>query len=344
MQGRIAVIVEHAEGEINPVTYEVAAAGVYIGSIVRGRVVLVVVGEDLTRIAPFLYEATGLPVCAVEVPGLGFYNGEVYRQVLGVTLTNLEAAYVCMANTTQGMDLAPGLSVRLNAACVTGVEAIDRDGERLVFSRSMIGGKVTARVRADAPVTVLTIQSGVFRAHGSGDAVEGSAPSHELAAAVEFRKMDCAPRRSRSLGIREGDLADAGLANARIIVAAGRGVGTLETLEQVRRLAATFPSATFAASRPLCDLGWVEYPRQVGITGSTVAPDLYIACGISGAIQHVLGMRGSGFVAAINIDPNAAMFRDADVCIVEDLSTFIPILIKSLHKRGNADANPLESE
>jgi len=244
-----------------------------------------------------------------------------------------------MANTTQGMDLAPGLAVRLNAACVTGVESVERDGDRVCFSRSMLGGKVSAQVSLSAETAVVTVQPGAFQSCEPVDCRVSTAIADADEDRVEFRKMEYSPRRSRSLGVREGQPKDSALSEARVIVAAGRGVGSQENLQLVRQLSEIFPSAAFAASRPLCDLGWVEYPRQVGLTGAVVAPELYVACGISGALQHVVGMRGSGFVVAINSDPNAAMFADADVCVVEDLSMFIPILVEAWRNQARGSAH-----
>ena len=124
----------------------------------------------------------------------------------------------------------------------------------------------------------------------------------------------------------------AGISEADVIVAAGQGFGEEENLELARQLAAVFPKSAIAGSRIVCDLGWLGYGCQVGVTGATVSPRLYIACGISGAVQHVTGMRGSGFIVAINKDPAAAIFQMADVCVVEDLITFIPILLETYQK------------
>jgi electron transfer flavoprotein alpha subunit len=117
--------------------------------------------------------------------------------------------------------------------------------------------------------------------------------------------------------------ADAALGQAQVVVAAGLGVGGPENLELLRRLAAQFPNSALAGSRPVCDLGWLPYRQQVGLTGATVAPRLYIACGISGARQHTVGMQGSGFIVAISHDPQAAIFNLADVCVEEDLTAFL---------------------
>jgi electron transfer flavoprotein alpha subunit len=137
------------------------------------------------------------------------------------------------------------------------------------------------------------------------------------------------PRQTRALGVAEAGAQDLDLTLADVVVCAGRGVGSAENIDGVRRLAALFPKSAVACSRPVCDLGWMDYRHQVGLTGRTVAPKLYIACGVSGAAQHLAGMRGAGFVVAVNKDPHAAIFQVADVGVVEDLAAFIPLLISS---------------
>jgi electron transfer flavoprotein alpha subunit len=137
---------------------------------------------------------------------------------------------------------------------------------------------------------------------------------------------------TRSLGIKQPEADTSGISEADVLISAGVGIGDEENLEFIYALADLFPKSAVAGSRIVCDLGWLEYKCQVGVTGATVSPELYVACGISGAVQHVTGMRGSGFIVAINTDPSAAIFHTADVCIVENLKTFIPVLIEEYKK------------
>jgi len=116
-------------------------------------------------------------------------------------------------------------------------------------------------------------------------------------------------------------------------VAAGRGVGEIENMRLIKQLSALFPRSAVAGSRPVCDMGWLDYKRQVGLTGATVSPKLYIACGISGAMPHQVGMQGAGFIVAISTDPRAPIFNLSDVCIQEDLKRFIPALVEEFQKR-----------
>lgn len=279
--------------------------------------VLVVTGSDSAG-AQELIRATGRDGMVVAAAGLVGYNGEVVKTVLGEALKGLDAAFVLLAHTSLGMDLAPALAVRLGADCLTGITAIRADNDRPLFCRPVYNGKLVAEMTSLRAVTVLTVQPGSFR---SGKKKPGETGT------VEIVSVDVRPKKSRSLGRIPASQEDVGLSDARVIVAAGNGIGSQENLELVRDLVDRFPGSALAGSRIVCDRGWLAYSRQVGATGTTVAPDLYIACGISGALQHVSGMAGSGFVVAINTDENAAIFNAADVCIVADLTEFIPAFL-----------------
>jgi electron transfer flavoprotein alpha subunit len=146
------------------------------------------------------------------------------------------------------------------------------------------------------------------------------------------------PRRSRSLGVKRVRTENAGLAQADVIVSAGRGIGKRENLDLIHRLAELFPRSAVGGSRPICDLGWLGYKHQIGQTGATVTPKLYIACGISGASQHLAGMRGAHFIVGINTDPHAAIFNVADVVVAEDVTTFIPTLLKAYQEKKHQPA------
>jgi electron transfer flavoprotein alpha subunit len=135
---------------------------------------------------------------------------------------------------------------------------------------------------------------------------------------------------SRTLGIAESAHLYSALKDAEVIVSGGRGIGKRENVSLIKRLAAVFPRSAVGASRSACDLGWFEHRHQIGTTGQTVSPRLYIACGISGAFQHVSGMRGAQTILAINTDRHAPIFQVAHYCIVEDLTTFIPILLREI--------------
>jgi len=320
---KVVVVAESGRGRVLPVTYELIGAAEEIGCLGSWPVQAVVLGDQAEKMAQEISRAAGWPVIAGVNRHLDAYNGELYKEILSRLLPELKPAFVCLAHTSRGWDYGPGLAVRLGAACITGVEKINRTDQGLSMTRSMFGGKITADVVSKAGTTVLTIQPGAFKARVS---------DHARRPQVEVRRFDVEPRSSKYLGMKKAKESDALLNQAEVVVAAGRGVGKPENLALIRRLAALFPKAAVAGSRPVCDAGWLEYKRQVGQTGATVSPRLYLACGISGASQHTMGMRDSGFIVAVSTDPNAAIFNLADVGIVEDLTTFIPILIAELEK------------
>jgi electron transfer flavoprotein alpha subunit len=321
----IVVIAEHAEGQVRPVTYELAAFARALQKEMQSPdIKIVVIGDAIGQMAEIIAGKTGLSVIAVCVPGLAGYSAEVHKNVLAAVLTKWRPSHVCAAHSTQGLDFAPGLAVRLGAACVTGVEAIVKQDHGICFRRAVFGGKIMADVHADSPMVMLCVLPGSFVPDPGDAAAPGT---------VTMRTMESVPEQSFSRGTIRKSMDASAVAEADVIVAAGRGIGDKDHLDLIYRLAAIFPKSAVGGSRIVCDSGWLDYAQQIGVTGCTVSPSLYIACGISGAIQHVSGMRGSGFIVSINTDPKAAIFNMSDVCIVEDLATFIPILIEIYEKR-----------
>jgi electron transfer flavoprotein alpha subunit len=247
-------------------------------------------------------------------------------------LKNEAPGWVLMADTTFGRHLAPVLAARLSAACVSGVEMVGGDDRGIVLTRAVWGGKFRVAVRVESPMALVTVAGGAFAGQPAAGGQE--APIH-------WRCSDAADGGRRHLKRIQAREADIGLSQARVIVAAGTGIGDADRLDLVRALAGRIPGAVVAGSRPVCDRGWLPYDRQVGITGATVAPALYIACGISGAPQHLAGMSGAELVVAINKDPKAAMFNHADIGVVEDLKTFLPLLIEACSSSaGIPDGGP----
>ena len=325
MSQSIVVIVEHVEGQVRPVTYELAA---FARSLQKEMpscdIKIVVIGDAIDKMAEIIASKTGLSVFAICVPGFVGYSAVVYKNVLSDLLPEWHSSHVCAAHSTQGLDFAPGLAVRLGAACVTGVEAIVKQDQGICFRRAICGGKIMADMHADSSMAILCVLPGSFVPDPKDAAALGT---------VTMRTMESAPQKSFSRGVIRKSMDASAVTEADVIIAAGRGIGDKDHLDLICCLAALFPKSAVAGSRIVCDLGWLDYARQIGVTGCTVAPALYIACGISGAIQHVSGMRGSGFIVSINTDPKAAIFNMSDVCIVEDLATFIPILIETHEKR-----------
>lgn len=320
MHASILIIAEHADGQVRPVTYELAAAAsVLCREMVASDIEIVVIGEAVDDPAADIAVRTGMPVTAIQVPGLSAYNADTYKHVLAGLVSERKPSYVLTAHSTQGVDFLPGLAVRLGAACMTGVEAIVKEDSGLCFRRAVCGGKIMADIHSDSAMVMLTILPGAFAAVSAAVPIPGP---------VTLRSMDFVSQRCFPQGVQRKNTDISALAEADVIVAAGRGIGEKDNLMLIHRLAERFPRSAVAGSRIVCDSGWLDYAQQVGVTGSTVSPRLYIACGISGAVQHVSGMRGADFVVSINTDRHAAIFNVSDICVVEDLTTFIPLLLR----------------
>ncbi len=319
--GSIVVVAEHFEGKIRPITYELVHFAEALQQVSPAPIKILVLGEKVETLAKSLAGTTGKDVLGIHAPQLAQYNGQVYKSILHETLRDHPPAYVCIGHSSRGSDFAPGLAMRLKAACITGVSALSVQENMICFSRDVYGGKINADMTSFTKTTVLTIQPGSYGPTPDKDQPKGN---------VYLKSMAVAPQASATLSTTPFQTSGLDLSAARVIVSAGRGIGEEENLQLIRNLASAIPQSVVCGSRPVIDLGWLTYDRQVGVTGATVTPDLYLACGISGAAQHTGGMKGSGFIVAINADPMAAIFNLSDICIVEDLATFIPVLLEAM--------------
>jgi electron transfer flavoprotein alpha subunit len=321
----IAVIVEHDNGDIRPVTYELLGFARKIQHLNSGRIMAVIIGHGISEAADQIAREAGVDVTAVSAEQLAYYNGEAYRFVLKQILAEIRTGIVCIANSSQGSDFAPGLAVQLNAACITQVERVRESERGLIFSRRIFGGKVQSDILPLVETVVLTFQPGV---------IEPVNIKEGLAGEVIFKQINVPPQKSTTISREVVQTGDVQIADAKVVISAGRGIGDESQLSMIYQLASHIPHAVVCGSRPVVDMGWLPHGRQVGVTGATVSPALYMACGISGAEQHVSGMRGSDFIVSINRDPTAAIFHMSDICIVEDLKTFIPAFIDELQKNA----------
>lgn len=321
--GPVVIVVEQDRRGLSAVNQDLVACARGLAEPLSAPVHAIVLGNCPKPAAAEMARTFGIDVTAVENPVLKDYCAEIYLQELNALLAERAPSFVLTGHTGMGCDFAPGLAVGLGAACITAVEDMVYHQGQALFFRAIAGGKLIAGVGASTATAVITVLPGAFREQGV------SAPP--TAGQVTVRAGSVRPCQSRAMGIQRGEDTASNLDQARVVVSAGNGIGTPDNLTLVERLASLFPGSAVAGSRPVCDQGWLPYNRQVGVTGKVVAPDVYIACGISGASQHVAGMSGSGLVVAINTDPHAAIFREADIGIVEDLTTFIPVLLDIFH-------------
>jgi len=334
----MAVVAELAAGLPTPVTLELIAFAKTLRGDQTGPVRVFVVGKGIEKAVALLSEIPDVVVAGFSGASLAAYSAEAWKNVLAPRLAGLKPRFVCIAHDATGSDFAPGLAVRLGAGCITAIESARLDGAVVIFRRSLLNGKITAEVASQAETTVITLLPGVHRYAGAGEAAQqsrGVSLSEErlLAAQARIIAIPEMSLTSRPLGALSAPDEDADLAVAEVVVAAGRGIGKEENLFLVRDLAALFSRSAVGASRTVCDAGWLPARLQIGQTGKTVTPRLYIACGISGALQHLAGMRGAQFIVAVNRDPRAAIFQAADVCIVEDLLLFLPLLIAACKRQ-----------
>jgi len=317
------VLGDHDQGQISPSTWEGLGLAEEIRRHHPAPVKIILLGEAVEGPAAQAAEETGVDVLAVEVPGLRNPQAEIALQVLPELFFESPPACLILPHNSRSWELAPRIALRLGLACIPGVTKILQENDRLLFRRSLYQGKILADLAVETRGVVLTFESGYFKFSRSPLLVKGS---------WELKTRPPAESRAELLEITPAVETEASLREAEVIVAAGRGIGSEETLDLIHRLAALFPRSAVAGSRPLCDLGWLAYNRQVGQTGATVRPRLYLACGISGAYQHIAGMKDSGFIVSINRDPQAAIGQWSDLRIEEDVKTFLPLLIETVQK------------
>ena len=323
MVGReILVVAELRPGRLQPVSLELAAFGRQLAQAAGGSVTGVVLAAPARPVAEEFAQSSGLPVLALENEHFSVYNAEAYLQALARIVSERQPAFILIAHTSTGWDFAPRLAVAVKGSCSTGVTGFE-SGDRIRFHRAICGGKIAIEV-APIPdtVAVVTVMPG---------AIKPIEP--EAAGAIEVKAVEADRAGTRTLGFQEAPPRSLDLSRAEVIVAAGRGLGGPEHLGLIQELASLFDRGAVGASRPVVDAGWLPLEHQVGMTGQTVAPKLYLACGISGAIQHTLGMSRAGLIAAINTDPAAAIFNVAHLGVVQDLHQFLPVLIAKLREQ-----------
>jgi electron transfer flavoprotein alpha subunit len=236
---------------------------------------------------------------------------------------------VILNETSSSSGIAPFLAAKLGTLCITSVMGIDLSSGTPGLQRPFLGGKAVMEVTPRYPA-VISVMPGVFVKDDEATLPHASDMPHPAKADIH----DANGERIKSLGIIKTESSESGLSitEADVIVSAGRGIGKPENLELIRKLAGLFSRSAVGGSRLVIDAGWLPYPNQVGLTGKTVRPKLYIACGISGSPQHIAGMKDSSLIVSINKDPHSAIFNYSHYCIVEDLEKFLPALIGELNR------------
>jgi electron transfer flavoprotein alpha subunit len=318
----ILVIAEQRDGTLNRASWEAVAAAQHLAA--GQPVAVAIAGGDVARAAAEIAAADVAEVVTIIAPALAAYTADGWVAAHRAVIDAVKPSFVLLPHTYQTRDFAPALAAALDRTLITDCTAIKAGAAGALFTRPMFQGKLAADVRplGDAPWLV-TMQIGAYRADAAKRGA-AAAPLRVLDVAIDaasIRQVPDAPFREARQAVD--------LSQAERIVAVGRGIKGPEHLPLAQALADAL-SAEVAASRPICDAGWLPMERQIGSSGQTVAPKLYVAVGISGAIQHVVGMKGARTIVAINKDADAPIFEVADYGYVGDLFEFLPALTTAL--------------
>jgi len=326
MADTILVVVEQREGRLNRVSWETLTAGQALSAETGWSLEAAVAGSGVEKLANQVALNKVAKVYDIESARLEPYTPDAFAVGLKQFLESRQPKLVLMPHTYQVRDLVPKLATAMSRSVVSDCVGYKKDGDKLLFTRQMFQGKFAADVSftGDSPWFV-TFQNGAFR----GDKVEAAASS----APVETVKVEIAENviRNKPHEVFKEAKQAVDLTQAEIIVAVGRGIKEQKNIEIAKQLADAL-GGEIAASRPICDSGWLPMDRQIGSSGQTVAPKLYLALGISGAIQHIVGMKGARTIIAVNKDSEAPIFEIADYAVVGNLFDVVPPLIEEVKK------------
>jgi electron transfer flavoprotein alpha subunit len=318
MGNNVLVIAEQRDGVLKKVAFEMLGAGAGLAAALGGSVEAALLGSGLGDLPNTLARYGATKVYVADGASLATYSSEGYTDTLAAFIGKIQPAIILVGATVMGRDLGPRLAARLGVGLASDCTALEIDGGRLLATRPIFAGKALARVKLNGDPQMASVRPNVLPAP-EPDAGATATVESVAAAAGDVRAVVVA-----LAGAGEGEI---DVAEADIIVSGGRGVGGPEGFAPVRSLGKTLGAAV-GASRAAVDAGWIEHSHQVGQTGKTVTPNLYIACGISGAIQHLAGMKTSKVIVAVNKDPEAPIFKIADYGIVGNLFEVVPLLEK----------------
>ena len=312
----VVVLVEHRQGAIRDITYEMLTKGKTLCEKTGNRLTAVLLGKDVGAMAQDLKDLAS-QVVLIEDPQLENFNSEAYQRVLENLVQQEKPYLVLMGHTAFGMDLAPSLAAQMNIPLATDCIDITVEADQVKAIRQTYGGKLNVEVRLkQAQCSLVTVRP-------------ASVPVEDYSLGGEITKVSSPLREAitskRFLEYVEAAAGDVDITQANILVSVGRGIKDPDNIPLVQELANSL-GATLSCSRPVVDKKWLPKDRQVGTSGKTVKPKVYIAIGISGAFQHVAGMKGSGTIIAINRDSKAPIFNVAHYGIVGDLFKIVPSL------------------
>ncbi len=319
----VLVILEQRDGKWNRLSFEALAAAQTISEAVGGPVNAALLGAQTESLAKEAAKYKIEKLFVIDDPLLTQYTPDGYTAALQQLIESVHPSVVVFPHTYQVRDFAPKLSTRFGKPLISDVVSVKATEGQATFVRQLFQGKLSADVHTSGDPQFVSTQAGTFRAAEPGEQA-GSIEKFPV-------KLDASQIRSKpEQPFREAQRS-VDLTAANVIVSVGRGIKEKDNLPVVEELAKTL-GAELAASRPICDNGWLPMERQVGSSGQTVAPKIYFAVGISGAIQHLVGMKGSKTIVAINKDESAPIFETADYGIVGDLFEVVPALVEEIRK------------
>jgi len=319
MPNKILAVLEQREGKLKRYAFEVVAATVKLAEELKLEKEAVVVGNEIENINEIGNYGIN-KVVHLKSDKLANYSSTAYSEVIANYVNETNADFLMLANTALGKDLAPYLAAKLNAGLIVDAVNLDTSSGELIVTRPVYAGKALMDVKFKISKKILTIRPNIFKATSSN----GSAPE------VTVKEVSPSNLKSRVTSFKKSE-GKIDVAEADIIVSGGRGMKGPENFHLIEKLAEALGGAV-GASRAVVDAGWRPHREQVGQTGKTVSPSLYVACGISGAIQHLAGMSSAKYIVAINKDKDAPIFNIADYGITGDVFEIIPALTEEIKK------------
>lgn len=324
MANKILVLIEHREGKVLDYNWGNLGFAVTLANKLNAEVSAVILAQDSASLVQSVKSKKINEIITVHDPKLEKYSPDTYAYVMQNLVSQGDIQVVVAGHTSIGWDFLPKLAVRLNVGLVSEVNGVEGEGENLIFKRQVYNGKLVEKVRVKSKPYLLTVERGGFP-----DIEEGGTPQVSNVS-VDLSQIEV---RTKIIEYVKSEKGGVDLTKSSIIVSGGRGLGKKENFQIVKDLAEAL-GGDYAASRPVVDNEWVERDRQVGSSGKTVKPKLYLACGISGAIQHLSGMKKSDVIVALNKDPDAPIFGVATYGVIGDLFEVIPALIEEAKKQG----------
>ncbi len=315
----ILLVVEHANGKVSKSAYEMVTAARELGR--EGPVTALVLGTAVGSVAAEIARSVD-QVLVADLPALAQYDPELWAAAVAQVAAEGEASVILIGGSRSGREYSPRVAIKLNSPLLEDVISLKAQGDKLAAERYTYLARVTEKIETSAPVVTVTVKPGVFAP---------VAPRTEAAEQFDV-DLDLPTPRLQVTGKSAERSSRVSLSEAEIVVAGGRGVGSAEGFTQHVEGLADQLGAAVGATRAIVDSGWRPYSEQVGQTGKTVQPKVYIAIGISGAVQHLSGMNKSKIIVAINRDAEAPIFKIADYGIIGDVNQLVPAIIAELKK------------